>query len=330
MKMSTSTIARMALCLMVIATANANDIQEFAKGAPAIPPGFKNNDEVKTALITGKVKLIKPPAELPASITVEKDVQYGVGGDTPLLLDIYSPKEIKKPVPALIFIHGGGWKGGDKKSYSPYTIAYAEKGYVAATILYRKVPKALFPAPVEDAKCAVRWMRANAKKYNVDPNKIAVLGGSAGGHLSMMVAYSDDPKLEGNGGHADQSSRVQAVVNLYGVPDMTGALAANSPECTGFIGKPQAEAMDLYALASPITHITKDDPPTLSFHGTIDDLIPPAETENLHKKLEDAGVPNAYSIIEGWPHTMDAAVEVNAYCRYVIDRFLEKYLPLPK
>ena len=312
------------------ACAHANEIADCLKGAPEVPPGYTDAKEVEKAIFSGKVKLIKPPAEVPPSITVTKDVEYGKGGDKALLLDLYVPKEIKKPVPALIFIHGGGWQMGDKKDYTVYNIDYAVKGYVTATINYRLRQDALFPAAVEDCKCAVRWMRANAKKYNVDPDKIGVIGGSAGGHLSLMLGYCDDSAMEGTGGNPEQSSRVQAVVNFYGVPDLTGDLAKNAPEAINFLGKKQDEDFALYAKASPLTFLSKDDPPTLTFHGTIDELVPVLESDRLHANLDALGIPNAYDKIAGWPHTMDAAVEINKHCQYVMDRFLEKYLPLPK
>lgn len=324
-------LLRVFLCLLSMAwAARANEIAELIQGAPPIPPGYPNVAAVQADVVSGKVKLVKPPSEIPPTMTVMKDLEYGRGGDKPLLLDLYLPKKIEKPVPALIFIHGGGWQGGDKKDYAVYAIDYAAKGYVAVSINYRLRQDALFPAAVEDCKCAVRWMRANAKQYGVDPDKIAVIGGSAGGHLSLMLGYCDDPALEGNGGNPGVSSRVQAVVNFYGVPDLTNDLAKNAPEAINFLGKKQDEDFALYAKASPLTFLTKDDPPTLTFHGTIDELVPVVESDRLHANLDALGIPNAYDKIEGWPHTMDAAVDINRHCQYVIDRFLEKYLPLPK
>lgn len=319
-----------ALIALAPVVARGNEIADLIEGAPPIPPGFADMKEIEKALLSGKVKLIKPPSETPDSIAVTKDIEYGKGGDTPLLLDLYVPKNITKPVPALVFIHGGGWEGGDKKDYIVYNIDYAVKGYVTVSINYRLIKEAKFPAAVEDCKCAVRWVRANAAKYGIDPEKIGVIGGSAGGHLSLMVGYSDDTSLEGSGGNNDQSSRVQSVVNFYGVPDLTGDLAREARETNNFIGKKQDEDFAAYAKASPLVHLDKSDPPTLSFHGTIDNLVPYRETERLHANLDALGVPNAYVIYEGWPHTMDAAAEINAHCQYVIDRFLEKYLPLPK
>lgn len=318
------------LCAFVLGACSSPDLTKtLLAGAPPVPPGFARVDEAKKAVIGGKVKLLSPPKEYPATITVTKDIEYGRVGDTPLLLDLYAPKTQSKPAPGLIFIHGGGWKKGDKADYAVYTVDYAKKGYVVASINYRMVSEALFPAAVEDAKCAVRWMRAHAEQYNIDPKRIVVLGGSAGGHLSMMVGYTERGEFEGTGGWAQEDSGVQAVVNFYGVPDLTGPLAGASPECTGFIGKPQSEAREVYAQASPLTHLTRDDPPTLSFHGTIDELVPVAETEKLHARLTELKIPNAFDKVVGWPHTMDLAADINAHCQYVLDRFLARYAPVP-
>jgi acetyl esterase/lipase len=151
------------------------------------------------AIVAGNLKTIKLPKEMPDGVQLTKDIEFGKAGEHCLKLDLYRPAKLDKPVPGLIFIHGGAWKGGTKDMYRPYAVQYAQKGYVAASISYRLSSVAPFPAAVEDAKCAVRWMRAGADKYGVDPNHICVLGGSAGGHLAMMVAYSwPDKQLQGS------------------------------------------------------------------------------------------------------------------------------------
>ncbi len=300
------------------------------KTPPPVPKGFQSIDKVKVGILTGWITMIDPDAPIPIPEGVEfiKDVEYGKVGDRALLLDLYVPKGLTKPVPGLIFIHGGGWSGGDKKDYRYYTVRYAKRGYVVASISYRLVKEATFPACVQDAKCAVRWMRANAKTYHIDPKRIAAIGGSAGGHLSMMLGYSAGvPELEGDGGHAKTSSAVQAVVNLYGPVDLTVAVARKHPTVLAFFGgKTYDEAQKQYELASPITHLDKDDPPTLILHGTIDELVPIEQADTLAKKLKELGVPCVYDRLEGYPHTMDLAYEVNVRCQWFINRFLEKHL----
>ena len=159
---------------------------------------------------------------LPPGVREETDIVYGTGGGTELKLDLYSPENLTAPVPAMIFIHGGGWRSGKRQDYKMYTTQFAAKGYVVATVTYRLKEAGYFPNCVEDVKCAVRWMRENAEKIHVDPERIAVIGGSAGGHLSMMVGYSSDvPEFEGNGGHEGVSSAVAAVIDIYGPADFT-------------------------------------------------------------------------------------------------------------
>lgn len=321
-----------ALCTLH-AQAQAPQTDEFGvplgDTPPPLPPGYKTQDEVLTAALGGKVKVILPgaPVPIPQGVVETKGIEYGKVGDRPLLLNLYTPEKLDKPAPGLIFIHGGGWKAGDRSDYMYYTVRYAKRGYVAATISYRFTNEAPFPACVQDAKCAVRWMRANAAKYNVNPDKIAVIGGSAGGHLSMMVGYSSDvPELEGDGGNPGVSSRVQAVVDLYGPCDLFMEGARNVDVVKMFIGKPYDEASKLYEQASPITHITKDDPPTLVLQGTIDSTVPMAQSDELVAKLKEAGVPCEYEKFEGWPHTMDVAVDVNIRCQWFMNKFFDRYL----
>ena len=170
-----------------------------------------------------------------AEIDLERDILYGQAGDTKLKLDLAKP-EGDGPFPAIVFIHGGGWLGGHRNAYRSAIEEAARRGYVAVTISYRLVQfeepvtestkgDPIFPAQVHDAKAAVRWLRANAEKYDVDPERIGVTGASAGGHLSLMVGLTDaEDGLEGDSGSPDQSSRVQAVVNMFGPTELASAV----------------------------------------------------------------------------------------------------------
>ncbi|MBI3849980.1 MAG: alpha/beta hydrolase [Verrucomicrobia bacterium] len=302
------------------------------ENTPPPAPGYKTPSEVMAAIASGDIKLVKAPKEMPPGVIEQKNIEYGKVGERALLLDLYAPEKISKPVPGLIFIHGGGWSGGSRDVYKPYTVEYAQKGYVAMTISYRFSGEAPFPAAVEDAKCAVRWLRANAAKFHVDPDHIAAIGGSAGGHLSMMVGYSSDvPDLEGNGGNPKVSSRVQAVVDFYGPYDLTTDFARKAGVVKKFLGdKTYDEAPGLYLRLSPMNYLTKDDPPTLILHGTIDDVVPIEQSDRLASRLKALGIPVVYDRLEGWPHTMDAAEIVHHRCEYFMDQFFAKYLPLPK
>ncbi len=303
-----------------------------ASPVPPPPPGFKSSAEAIAAIALKQVKLIDPKSGLAEGVEEQKGVEYGRGGEVPLLLDLYLPKPHTKPVPGLIFIHGGAWSGGSRDMYRYYTTRYAARGYVAATISYRLSGAAPFPAAVEDAKCAVRWLRANAAKYNVDPEKIAVIGGSAGGHLAMMVGYSAGvAALEGKGGQPQASSRVQAVVNFYGVYDLTTPFARNAGAIKKFLGnKTYEDAPEIFESASPAKHLSAKAPPTLILHGTIDDIVPIAQSDALAEKLKALKIPFTYDRLDGWPHAMDAAESVNARCQFFMNQFFDKFLPLPK
>jgi acetyl esterase/lipase len=316
-------VSAMGGCLLIAVPAPAE--------VPPAPPGYASEDEVKQAFFAGKLKPIDLTIDLPETVSLERNIEFGKGGDHALQLDLYSPKDRSHPVPAVLFIHGGAWKGGYRQIYHYYCTKFAEHGFVTATCSYRFVSEAPFPAAVEDTKCAVRWLRANAKERGIDPDKIGVAGGSAGGHLAMMIGYSSDvPELEGKGGNAETSSRVQAVVDLYGPTDLTTDFAKSRGEVFHFLGdKTFDQAPDEYRLASPITHVTKDDPPTLILQGSIDSTVPIHQADLLAEKLGKVGVVCEYDRVEGWPHTMDLEQGVNRHCMAKMFEFFDKYLGAP-
>lgn len=248
-----------------------------------------------------------------AEIVIDQDLVYGKGGDVELKLDLARPKEGEGPFPGLVLIHGGGWAGGNRQDFKPLMQQAAERGYVAVTVTYRltqpdpvtKLGKVPFPAQIEDCKCAVRWLKANAQKYHVDRDHIGVGGASAGGHLSLLVGLTDaSSKLEGKGGYADQSSRVQAVVNIFGPTDMAECWR-DSPQARpylhGFLGKPD-DAPDAYKAASPVTHVTDDDPPVLTLHGAADTLVPPSQAKLLDDAMRRTKAQHELLILEGQGH----------------------------
>lgn len=300
---------------------------------PPAPAGYSSETAIKAAFFAGMLKTIDVNLPVPDSIKVEKGIEYGKGGDVSLKLDLYQPiggDGTGDPLrPAIIFVHGGAWKGGNREIYHYYCVKLAEKGYVVATVSYRLSDVAPFPAAVQDVKCAVRWLRANAERLHVDPNRIAMAGGSAGGHLSMMAGYvTDNPELEGTGGNPDESSRIQAVVNFYGPTDLTTEFARDNDVVVKFLGgESYADKPELYQLASPNSHVSADDPPTLILHGSIDTVVPISQAELLVDKLKAAGVPYEYDRVEGWPHTMDLEANVNRHCLAKIEEFLDKHLP---
>ena len=291
------------------------------------PRGFSNETFLKMAYALRFLDLIETKLTVPENIEVFKDIVYKQVDSVSLKLDVYKLKTLKTATPALVFIHGGSWSKGNKSDYLPYLIDYANKGYVTVTISYRLSGIAPFPAAVQDVKCAVQWIRAHSKEYMINPDKIAVIGGSAGGHLAMMLAYSDNSEF--NSECSDSINyKVQAVVDLYGPADLTTEYARNRGECLHFLGKSYQEDPNVYKVASPRTYISSDDPPTLIFHGTIDSLVPISQSDSLHNWLDHAGVPNEYHKLKGWPHAMDMSKKVNNYCRFYMDLFFEKHLQI--
>lgn len=247
-------------------------------------------------------------------IVVEENVQYVNNIFLPLTLDIARPAG-EGPYPAIVFIHGGGWRQGSRRSYREKIEEAAKRGYVAATISYRllswegdeKAPTKIngnFPAQVNDCKSAIRWLRANAKKYHVNPDKIGVTGGSAGGHLSLMVGLTDAKDLEGKFENLDQSSKAQAVVNVFGPTEMVSSYEKSiAPYIFAlFMGGPPERAADNYKAASPITYVTADDPPVLTIHGTNDALVPFDQATQLDEAMKKAGVSHTLLKLEGAGH----------------------------
>jgi len=250
-----------------------------------------------------------------AEVTVEENVTYGMGGDTELKLDIARP-DGDGAFPTIVFIHGGGWYQGSRQGYRAQIMEAAKRGYVAATISYRLMKFDLekketttaapqFPVQIHDAKAAIRWLRANADKYHVDPDRIGVTGGSAGGHLSLLVGLTDgESGLEGEGGHPDRSSRVQAVVNVFGPTDMAACYETSSVAWIFrlVMGGTPDEVADTYKAASPVTYVSKDDPPVLTLHGDRDALVPIAQAKTLDEKMKAAGASHMLMVFEGQGH----------------------------
>ena len=290
------------------------------------PTGFMNETVLKAALWLGWVDLMEADPPIPPDIEVFKDIEYKKVDSLSLQLDIYKQKNISKPTPLILFIHGGAWRTGKRSDYLPYLLDYAKKGFVTATVSYRLVKQALFPAAVQDVNCALQWIRANAAKYQIDPDRIVLLGGSAGGHLAMMIGYGGENELFNQDCNLDTQEKVKAVINFYGPADLTTPYAISMYQVKDFLGTEYDKNPVVFRDSSPRFYISADDPPTLIFHGTIDSLVPVSQSDSLQSWLNQAGVPNVYHRLKGWPHAMDVSVKVNRYCQQRIDEFLDKYL----
>lgn len=217
-----------------------------------------------------------------SAVVFERDVVYARAGDTDLRLNIAVPKAGDGPFPAVVFLHGEGWRAGDRSDMDSLVKGIARLGYVGATVQYRLVPTARFPAQVEDCKEAMQWMRAHAAQYRIAPQKTAVVGFSAGGYLAAMVGVT------GTTGDA-----VQAVVSFFGPTDFTTRDWPSDLETeviVPFLGGAFADRPDVYRNASPVNFVTKESPPFLFFHGVEDRLVPVDQSRRLAARLQEAGV----------------------------------------
>lgn len=246
------------------------------------------------------------PDRLPEGVKTLRNVEYAKVGTKSLLMDVFVPAGADKPLPLIVWIHGGGWIGGDK-SYCP-ALKFS-KQYVVASIDYRLAQEAMFPAQIEDCKAAIRFLRANAKKYSIDPDRVGVWGSSAGGHLVALLGTSGGVKeLEGKVGEClDQSSRVQAVVDFCGPADFPLFLKGVTPNAIkplqGLLGSTdEKKVKDLTVKASPVTYAAKDAPPFLIVHGEKDQTVPISQAVSMQVALKKAGTDVTLYVVKGAGH----------------------------
>jgi acetyl esterase/lipase len=254
------------------------------------------------------------PAWLPAGAKVQRDLVYATVDGRKLHLDLYLPAKAEKPLPLVLWVHGGAWLGGSKNSVPPNDLL--EHGFAIAAVQYRLSGQATFPAAIQDCKAAVRWLRGSARKYNLDPERFGAWGASAGGHLAALLGTSGGVKEFDVGDHLDQPSRVQAVCDWFGPTDflqMTAHAKAagvpskidhdspRSPE-SRFIGGPILENKEKVARANPITFVGRDDPPFLIVHGDKDGTVPLGQSQILEEALKKAGVEVTLVVHKGAGH----------------------------
>lgn len=250
-------------------------------------------------------------ADPPDSVLWEEGVVYSTPAGESLAMNIARPKVQNDLLPAVICIHGGGFRAGKRESYDALCIKLAEQGFVAATVTYRLAPKHPFPAAVHDCKATVRWLRANAGKYKIDPNKIGVTGGSAGGHLAQFLGVTAHvPQFEGTGGNPEQSSHVACVVNVYGPSDFTQSYGksvdAHEVLPLWFGGNLETERKR-HILGSPLYWVTPDAAPTLCIHGTEDKYVAHEQAVWMIDKLSAATVDAELLTLEGAGHGFKGA-----------------------
>jgi arylsulfatase A len=262
------------------------------------------------------------------------DLTYAHYGERELKLDLYRPMPTDKPLPAIVCIHGGGWFKGDRNSMTKLAQALAARGFVTVSISYRLSGEAKFPAAIQDCKAAVRWLRANAERYGIDPKHIGVTGLSAGGHLAALMASSGGVKeLEGDGGHADASSSVQACIAMGAQSDLEDvriqelSRAPANPHYRPFLGGSYDEIPQVYALASPLHHLDPKDPPLYFMAGELDDSS--THADKMRAELEKMGIATGLLILPKAPHGFLGKPDAFATAVERCSEFFHQYLDQP-
>ncbi len=259
------------------------------------------------------------------------DVEYSRVGER-VAMDIFRPKT-GGPHPVVLAIHGGGFRAGSRAGYHRFCIELAQKGFVAATASYRLAPRHQFPAAVEDVKAAVRFLRANARKYDLDPERIGATGGSAGGHLALMLGLTgQSTAFDGTGPHLEQSSRVQAVVNFYGPTDFTKSYDASvdaKDVLPQWIGNDLVHNRKQHLVASPLYHVSPLAPPILTVHGTKDTYVAYEQGQWLDERMKAAGGVHELETIEGAGHGFKGPDLARAEAR-LLEWFNQYLRPAPQ
>jgi len=264
------------------------------------------------------------PTNLPEEAEFAGEVAYVAGGHERQKLDIAFSRK-GDPRPLLVWIHGGAYMGGDKAENHAIWGELMKRGYAVATINYRLSGDAKWPAQITDGKAAIRFLRAHAKEYNLAPDRIAVWGSSAGGHLAALVGASGGAKQFDVGGHLDQSSAVSCAVDLFGPVDfekMPKFSSPDSPEARLW-GKATADAIDLAREASPLTYLSRETPLILILHGDADGVVELSQSELFAAALKRAGAPGELVILPGVGHSH---VDVWLRKRDHILAFFERHL----
>lgn len=272
--------------------------------------------------------------EAPPTVSVLRDLSYVRHGERTLQLDLYLPVERKRgALPAVVLVHGGGWRSGVRANMAPMAIRLAERGYAAATVSYRLSPEAPYPAAVHDVKAALRWVRSHAPQHGIDPERIAVGGGSAGGQIASLVGVTASLPRFDSAAPGAVSSAAQAIVNIDGLSDFTSEAArkyeddpAKHPSAAGaWFGGRYVEKAALWREASPLFHVNSETPPIL-FVGSAQPRFALGR-EEMVARMNAAGVPSRVVLLPDTPHSfwlfdpwLDPTVEA-------IVRFLDEHMP---
>lgn len=267
-----------------------------------------------------------PSYEVPTGVVVKKDIVYCSLGERQLLTDVYAPViKARKGYPAVLLIFGGGWKSGNKDHWISFAQQLAAKGYVAVAVEYRLSPEAKYPAAVYDLKAAIRWMRENAKKYNIDKKRIASLGVSAGGQLASLLGTTNDNKLfDGGKCNKRKSGKVQAVVNIDGVLAFRHPESSEGAVAAEWLGGTYDQQPETWQEASPLNHVDKHAAPVVfinssnpRFHAGRNDMIHRLDSLGIYSEVHEfPATPHTFWFFHPW---------FNDVLQYTV-AFLEKVL----
>jgi len=289
-----------------------------------------------TATVTS-IPLARTPNAKATPLTagmVMREVTYCTMEGIPLKMDIRYPQTGNGPWPVVIYVHSGAWMGGSK--LDPFgdvdAPALTAAGYMAVSVMYRLAPEHPFPAQIEDVKCAVRYLRAHAADYNLDPQRIGARGASAGGHLVSLLGLADESAGWDVGEYLDQSSRVQAVVNMFGPADLADDtfIVDLNKEANILFGF-QKPTTEMLRSASPITYIRADAPPFLLIHGDQDSTVKLKQSEIFYAALAAAGVPTELVVVENAEHGFipvgaEPMTPTREQITQIMIEFFDKYL----
>ncbi len=260
---------------------------------------------IVATMLVASVAVGQPVEEFRRNAEVHRDLVYVPDGHERQTLDLYLPGKIEEPVPVVVWVHGGGWRTGSKDGLGPSNLLLSH-GYAVASINYRLSHHAAFPAQIQDCFAAVRYLRAHADKYGLDPERVAAWGASAGGHLvALMASASDREEFLTLGPHRDQSPQVSAVINWFGPADF--ATIAEQDErvqdlVSKLLGVPAAGNPDKCRVASPVTYVTRQSAPMLIYHGDEDPLVPHDQSVILEKAYKTAGAEVELFTLKGGGH----------------------------
>ena len=281
--------------------------------------------------LAGTFPAISAELVVPDDVEFDRNVEYSNPDGQHLQLNIARPKNQTSTNPAILCIHGGGFRAGNREGYNGLCIKLAQRGFVTATVTYRLAPKYQFPAAIYDVKAAVRWLRANAGAYHLDPARIGVTGDSAGGHLAQFLGVTAGvAEFEGDGGNGTQSSAVACVVNRYGPSDFTKSYAKSVDAAEVlplWLGGNLETALPRHIRASPLNWVNPNAAPTLLLHGTDDKYVAYEQAVWMRDRLAACGVEVELRTFEGAGHGFKGADAEQAEKAMI--EFFEKHLRRP-